>query len=459
MLSFRTTILAGVTAFALAAPAAGAQVTEYPQTLYWGAGLVDIPVAWVSPLSGDFALNYSGKSFTKDPVGQQINTSNTLNSQLTFSVSLFGRAELGVAAYSGNPEEGFFGQALLLRQEDFAERGGFVARWLIPSLAVGARNIGPYDKIDRFGIGYKLTPPSGGNPNAEHVADSLHQGFKTNNTFYGVATKDFSLAQIRPNFPDVDVGLSIGYGNGLFKDDGGLGASYAKNGTGGLFYGAKADFKPAPTTTITLMADNNAWDFNIGASALYRGLRAGVYYTELGAGSAPSGAASTTANPTTFYNYSKFAFTLGWQSNVYALLHGDFLQSKAAQLERQRQALLAEITARQQRIAALELEINRYEAQNLLELEQRRAAAESQLRQEREALKRLEDRLKRVESQTPPTPPATTPPTSVPPTTPPATPPTTPPTTPNASSASGSTIPPTTPNASSASGSTIPPAV
>ena len=66
----------------------------------------------------------------------------------------------------------------------------------------------------------------------------------------------------------------------------------------------------------------------------------------------------------------------------------------------QRQALLAEIQERQQRIAALELEINRYEAQNLLELEQRRAQAEAELRAEREALQRLEDRLKRVETQT-----------------------------------------------------------
>jgi hypothetical protein len=57
-------------------------------------------------------------------------------------------------------------------------------------------------------------------------------------------------------------------------------------------------------------------------------------------------------------------------------------------------------------VAALELELDRYEAQNLLELEQRRAAAELQLRTERDALRRLEDRLKRVEQQrgTSPTP-------------------------------------------------------
>jgi len=124
--------------------------------------------------------------------------------------------------------------------------------------------------------------------------------------------------------------------------------------------------------------------------------------TELGAGSG-SGSALM---PRGFYNYRKVAFTLGWQSNVLALLRGDFLQKRADRLAREREQLLADIGARQRRVAALEIELDRYEAQNLLELEQRRAAAEVLLRQEREALRRLEERLKRVEQQrgTSPTP-------------------------------------------------------
>ena len=82
-----------------------------------------------------------------------------------------------------------------------------------------------------------------------------------------------------------------------------------------------------------------------------------------------------------------------------ALLHGDFLQKRADRLASEREQLLADITARQRRVAALEIELDRLEAQNLLELEQRRAAAEVQLRQERDALRRLEDRLKRLEQQ------------------------------------------------------------
>jgi uncharacterized small protein (DUF1192 family) len=391
----RLTIL-GVLVAAVSSRAAAQD--EYPQTLYWGSGLIDIPVAWVSPLTGDFALNYSGKSFKDDPNATKINYSNSLNSNLVFSMSFGGRLEGGVSWFSSNPEYGFFARGLLMDENQFRERGGW-ARLLIPSIALGAHNIGSYDQIDRFGIGYDLLPPTAEDPDAQHVADSLHQGFDTGPTFYGVATKSISLADIRPNWADINFGFTVGFGNGLFQDHGNLARSqYAKNATGGLFYGVKTDFAPGPNMTLSLMAENNAWDFNVGGSLAYRGLRAGLYFTELGAGSA----APDSLNPNTvYYNYNKAAFTIAWQSNIFALLRGDFLQNKAAQLERRRQGLLAQITERQRRIAALELEINRYEAQNLLELEQRRAAAEAELRQEREALRRLEERLRRVEQQNP----------------------------------------------------------
>jgi hypothetical protein len=392
-------IAAAVGLAALARPLAAQQT--YPQTLYWGAGLIDIPVAWVAPLSGDFALNYSGKTFEKgDQTITKINYNDQLNSQLTFSVSVFGRVEAGVAFYSSNPEYGFFGQALVLNEEDYRGRPG---GWFIPSIAFGVRGIGPYGQVDRFGIGYSLLPPDPGSPNYRHVADSIHEEFDVSPTVYGVGTKSFSLADIRSGWPDLNLSISIGYGNGLFSDDGELGDAYAKNSTGGLFGGLKVDFTPTPNTVLSLMAENNAWDFNVGASLDWRGMRFGLYWTELGAGSAQS--ADNTSEQRAaraIYNYSKFAFSLGLQSNIFALLKGDFLRARVTQLERQREVLLAEIQTRQQRIAALELEINRYEAQNLLELEQRRAAAEAELREEREALRRLEDRLERIERGVPP---------------------------------------------------------
>jgi TolA-binding protein len=147
------------------------------------------------------------------------------------------------------------------------------------------------------------------------------------------------------------------------------------------------------------MAENDAWDYNIGAAYEWHGLRAGAYWTELGASRA-----DTVSAAAKLYGYSKFAFTLGWQNNVLALLRGHSLERRVAELERQRKLLGGEIAARQQRISSLELEINRYQAQNLLELEQRRATAEQELRSEREALQRLEERLHRLEQDAPPNP-------------------------------------------------------
>jgi hypothetical protein len=398
----RTTVTALFLASGLIVSTAGAQTT-YPQTIYWGAGLIDIPVAWVSPLSGDFAMSYSGKNFKRDPGLPKINYNDRLNSQLTFSVSVFGRVEGGVAFFSSNPEWGFFGQALLVNEEQFRASPG-AARW-IPSIAVGMRNVGPYEQIDRFGVGYSLFPPPPGDltGNYRHEADSLHENFNTAQTVYGVVTKSFSLSDVVGSWPDVNLSFTVGYGNGLFSDDGDLGDLYSKHETGGLFGGIKIDAQPTPNVLLSLMAENNAWDYNIGGVVDYRGLRAGVYWTEVGG----SGESTPTQPERVLYGYSKLAFSVGWQSNVFALLKGDFLRNRVAELERQREQLVAEIASRQQRIAALQLEINRYEAQNLLELEQRRAEAEAQLRAEREALQRLEDRLRRLEQQSPPPPPPT----------------------------------------------------
>jgi hypothetical protein len=388
-----------VALFALAlgfAVPAGAQ-GGYPQTLYWGAGLIDIPVAWVAPLTGDFAINYSNKLFEPgDPTVTGVNYNDETNSHLTMSVSMWGRVEAGVAFYTANPEYGFFGRVLLLNEDQMRLREGFIRH--LPGVAFGVRNLGPYEKIDRFAAGYELIPPVPGSPNYRHIADSVHQGFDTDNSLYGVATKTFNLGALGQGMSGVDMALSLGFGNGLFEDDGGLGDDYAEGSTGGLFGGLKVDVQATPQTVLTFMAEHNAWDVNLGASVEYRGLRAGAYFTEITAGSAEDNAVGSGV----YYNYSKFAFTLGWQSNVLALLRGDFLQGRVAELERQREGMLAEINTRQQRIQTLELEINRLEAQNLLELEQRRVEAEAQLRAEREALQRLEERLRVLEQRQPP---------------------------------------------------------
>jgi hypothetical protein len=375
---------------------ANAQQT-YPQTTYWGAGLIDIPVAWVSPVTGDFSVNFSGKTFHGAKASPGFAVLDGLNTNGALSFSFFGRLETGVSIYSDNPEWGLFAQGLLLNEENFRVKSG-LARW-VPSIAVGMRNIGPYDHIDRFTVGYNLFPGTPANPGKQHEADSLHQNFSTGNTVYGVATKSFALNELNPGWGKTTLSFTFGYGNGLFKNDGGLGAAYAANSWNGAFGGVKVDLYPTKNSTLSFMAENNSWDYNLGASYEWHGMRAGAYWTELGGSRTDTITATAAAKE---FGYSKFSFTLGWQNNVMALLRGHTLDRRVAQLERERQLLTGEITARQQRIASLELEINRYQAQNLLELEQRRAQAEQELRSEREALNRLEERLHRLEQDAPP---------------------------------------------------------
>lgn len=392
--SARIALLLAIPA-AIALPEVAKAQETYPQTMYWGAGLIDIPVAWVSPVTGDFAMNFSGKTFHGAKASPGFSILNGLNTNGSLSFSFFGRLETGLSIYSDNPEWGLFAQGLLLNEEDFRPKSGIV-RW-VPSIAVGIRNVGPYDKIDRFTAGYNLFPGTVANPGKQHEADSLHQGFSTGNSVYGVATKSFALSELNPSWGKTTVSLTLGYGNGLFKNDGGLGTAYASNSWSGAFGGVKVDFYPTLHSTLSFMAENNAWDYDIGAAYEWHGLRAGAYWTELGASRA-----DTISAASKLFGYSKFSFTLGWQNNVLALLRGHALDRRVAELERQRQLLTTEITARQQRIASLELEINRYQAQNLLELEQRRAQAEQELRSEREALERLEGRLHKLEQDAPP---------------------------------------------------------
>lgn len=392
--SLRVGLLLAIAA-AVVLPGTASAQENYPQTLYWGAGLIDIPVAWVSSVSGDFALNFSGKTFHGAKASPGFSVLNGLNTNGSISFSFFGRLETGLSIYSDNPEWGLFAQGLLLNEETFRPKSGLV-RW-VPSVAVGMRNIGPYDHIDRFTAGYNLFPGSAADPGKQHLVDSLHQNFSTGNTVYGVATKTFALSELNPGWGNTTLGFTLGYGNGLFKNDGGLGSTYASNSWKGVFGGVKVDLFPTSHSTLSFMAENNAWDYNLGAAYEWRGLRAGAYWTEIGATRA-----DTISAASKLYGYSKFSFTLGWSNNVLALLRGHALDRRVAELERQRKLLMSEITARQQRIASLELEINRYQAQNLLELEQRRAQAEQELRSEREALQRLEERLRKLEQEAPP---------------------------------------------------------
>ncbi len=382
--------LAAVAALVVtAAPPVAAQ-DAFPQTLRWGSGLIDIPVAFVSPLSWDFGLTLSGTTFNTSPVLPRY--SESLSKQMAFDVALLGRVELGVSAYSTDPEQGFFWQALLLNQADFHH-----GLWnLLPSLAVGMRNIGPYDHIDRFGRGYGENPVPGAT--APHLsADSLHDGLATANTVYGVATKSVSVGSRAPGWTSLGLSFSAGYGNGLFSNHGTIPVQdYASAHTGGIFFGVNADLHPNVNTVVTFMAENDAWENNIGAAVTFRGLRAELALTDVSGG----GAKPVAANPATaLYNYTKVNVSLGWQGNLSGVLHGSMLADKVARLRAEHERLEAEIARRETRIAQLQSEIAGYEAHGMGDLDSQRAQIEDELRAEEAELQRLNDELRRIEQR------------------------------------------------------------
>jgi len=388
MLTMRESItpLLGAAMMACAASSAlRAQNEPYPATLYFGTGLINTPVAWVSPRTADVWLNTSAKNLPSIPNSSAMTFMTRMNSNISIDTHWGGRASLGAVAYSQNPEWGFFGQLLAVRQGDFAQ--------YMPSLAVGIRNVGKYKHEDRFLIGEDIR--LNGNQ-YDHVVDDRYKDFNTANTVYGVATEEFALGS-KPGANALS--LSVGWGNGLFRDDGGLGSAYNRRGTiaSGLFAGARFVAHPSLNTTLTVMAENDGWDYNAGVLLDWRGLTAGVYGTELeeGGGRGPSGFY--------VYNYTKYNFSIGYSGNIIDISKGVILRTRITELTREQQRLKFEIADRNRRIRGLEVALTRAQSSEVANLERRRADLERQVQEEREAIRRAEDRLRQLDqSQTKP---------------------------------------------------------
>ena len=395
---------AAVAATLAATPLSAQQVDPYPGTLDWGTGLIDIPVAWVSPNSGDVWVTASGKTIPSVPNPSSQNFATRWNTNLSVDTHWWGRVSVGASAYSQNPEWGFFGQALLLKNDQFGP---------LPAIAVGARNIGPYNHEERFLIGHDIALDSSGKY-VEVTSTPLFKKFHTAPTLYAVATKEFALSSVNGRLPSAFLSLSVGWGDGIFSQDAGLGAAYNRHGqiAKGLFLGGRFTAHPSLNTTLMLLAENNGWDWNAGLVGDWRGLQAGLYGTELEEG--------TTRRPDSFliYNYAKLNFRLGYSGNIMDISRGVILRSRITELTREQQRLRLEIAEREHRIAGLEVALRKAQAGELAEIAQRRQAMEQQIQQERDAINRAMQRLQQLQQ-------GKTPPPSNPPANPPATPPST----------------------------------
>lgn len=416
------TVLAASAAAQDNAPAYDAYPT-YPATLDFGTGLINIPVAWVSPRSSDLWLNTSAKEIPSAANPSQMNTMSRWNTNIAFDSHWLGLFSVGFSAYSQNPDWGFFGQALLHRQG--------VASYL-PSLAVGVRNVGPYNHEDRFLIGEDIS--LGPDSTYRRSVAQQFQKFHTAGTLYGVATEEIPL-----NAGSSSLGLTVGYGDGLFSQDGGLGSYYNRRGTiaKGLFLGARFAAHPTANTMLTVMGENDGFDYNAGVALDWRGITFGVYGTELEEGGGRSAAGGY------IYNYTKMNVSLGYRGNAVDIGRGILLRTRISALTREQEQLRYEIAVRNRRIAGLQVALHEAQAGELATIQQRRSELQRQIDEERDAVQRAQQRLDDLARRQGQTPPATTPPSATPPSTTPPSSSTPPATTPPASTPpSGSTTTP-----------------
>lgn len=384
-------------ALLVSASARAQQIEPYHSTMYFGTGLITIPVAWVSPSSADTWITAAGKRL---PYYGEADAgfATSVNTNLSIDTHWWGRVSLGASAYSQNPEWGFFGQGLLVRDNQFFNG--------MPSLAIGVRNLGPYDHQDRFLVGHDVCLNGG---SYEECVKPFFSGFKTNATLYGVASKHFWLGSQLGRLPPPTLGLTVGWGNGLFSDDGDNGDAYNESGTiaEGLFLGGRFSMHPSLNTTFSVMAENDGWDYNAGLVFDWRGLSLGLFGTELEEGSREAG--------NEIYNYTKFNVLLGYSGNIIDISRGVILRARITELMREMQRLRIEIAQRERRIAGLEVSLRRAQAGELAGIDQRRREIETQVEQERKAIEDARKRLEELErGRTPPTPPTTNPPTNPP---------------------------------------------
>jgi len=356
----------------------------YTQTLQFGAGYINTPAAWVSRRSSDWWLTISAKDLPSFGDQSKTGLASRLNSNFAVDTHWGGRVSVGASLYSQNPEWGFFGQGLVVRDGDFGQS-------FMPAISIGVRNVGRFKHEDRFLIGHDVVLDSAGK--YDDVVVSRYADFKTSPTFYAVMTKEVPLSGYSQN-GEMSMSFSLGYGNGLFRDDGALGDQYNNSGTiaKGLFLGSRLVMHPWSNGSVTFLAENDGWDWNAGAVAEWRGVSIGLYGTELEAGGRKGEAEGFNV-----YNYAKFNLSIGYFGNFRDLAHGIVLRSQVGDLTRESQRLRYEIASRERRIEELEKGLADARSGELARLEARRQQLEQELQAERDAIKRATDRLKEIE--------------------------------------------------------------
>jgi len=248
---------------------------------------------------------------------------------------------------------------------------------------VGVRNLGASSYQDRYVTGDRrvvdLLVDSGRTEKVGRINGSP--------TVYGVMTHDMMFARNTAS-------LSVGYGNGLFSNAGGLGTIYNKNGTlaRGLFLGGRFVVPTGATSQLSLMLENDGWDWNAGALMTFGHLSAGLYILEL---EEEKGIPDNKP----LANFTKVALSFSYNASIPGIARGSRDRAEAAEAQLRARRLKQEITQRRIRSAELERALVKAQRSADKAAEARRAELERQLEAEREAMRQAAERLQKLQKK------------------------------------------------------------
>jgi hypothetical protein len=276
----------------IVASGVAAQTTKVPSTLRHGSGLMDIPVAGVLA-NRALTVTYSGfwtsndTDVTTDASGNITGSEAFLggwNGDFAAAVGLFDLFELGANLQSLSDAEkggtlwGAFGRLSILSPQTQPI-----------GLAVGGR----YASSPDFGDGIFYAPNRLGTADRRLRSQQGSLRIDTGFSFYAVAGWD--LPGLQSSFlPEHDFSFTAGWGNGLFKEGGGL-DWYTSGDSGGWFAGVAWNLELAENRMVTFMTEYNGFDWNVGTQVDLSGVRLGAHVLGV-----------NHSSPTTVYRSSKF---------------------------------------------------------------------------------------------------------------------------------------------------------
>jgi hypothetical protein len=271
-------LLAGLAAAALLAGGvaeAAAQNTRMPSTLRYGSGYLDVPSASVLPhlaITGTWSgywldlnsvptIGPNGLITGRSTPGRD----SELSGDASVAIGLFNRLEVGASIQElesvGGAGDlyGFFGRLAILRPE---------AQGL--GLAVGARY------LTASGDGVQPGRIGNHDPSVTESYTDRPDGFDTELSPYAVASvmlRGFTGSYV----PKHDWTLSVGWGDGLFRDGNNF-DWYSSSYSDGWFLGAASHIElGSPNRILHLMGDYNGFDVNLGTQVDFGGFRLGAH--------------------------------------------------------------------------------------------------------------------------------------------------------------------------------------